>query len=264
MLFQVCVSAVVAASAASAFVARNVCNPDNCLRALKAASPLTRLAEAQQDCSAYLRIQGGRGMTEATVTGPMVTQTIYATDVSNQTVVDHVISIETVHNTTTLTKQETPTSTAYVFTTVTVDAQTLLKRENAATATIPIYATACSGNLRYTSACSCIGISRSPSTVTLSPSTVPTTVTTKAVATVRQTATVLTSRIVVYDETKVVTVTAPAITVSTMSIITVTKTAVQPAIPTTKLELGIGLDAVLGYLNATLAIVLGLGQDVEP
>lgn len=81
--------------------------------------------------------------------------------------------------------------------------------------------------MRYTSACSCIGVSAAPSTITLPVNTVTVTEPTTAWTTVYETSIVATSNTVIYDETITETVTGPAVTVSTVTTTTTTK-AVSP------------------------------------
>ena len=114
-------------------------------------------------------------------------------------------------------------------TTVTVDPITFEKRQ--AQPTLPTYATPCSGVVRYTSACSCIGVS-SASTVTAPTSTSWVTLPTTLVASVTATSVVSTSIQVVYVATNTVTVTDAPATISLIATETVTKTPAPPAGPT--------------------------------
>lgn len=154
------------------------------------------------------------------------------------TLVEETTVTQTVHDTFTSTIQETPTETVYTETiTITTDPVTVFKR--AAIPTIPAYASPCSGAVRFSSACSCIGAS-SATTITAPASTTTVTLPSTALTTVPVTSVVATSVTVIYDETTTVTETAPAATISTISTTTVTKTSTSeaPAAPTNKLNNG--------------------------
>ncbi|KAK6498930.1 hypothetical protein TWF481_011501 [Arthrobotrys musiformis] len=140
------------------------CNADNCLRAIRATS---RLSSASAACSAYI---------EQTVTPPTVTVTEYETisEIASETV--YTTQVDTVFDTETSVVEETATTILPGNTaTVTVYNPALKKRE--AAPTIPAFASPCSGEVRFTSACSCIGVS-APNTVTLATPTETLTITT--------------------------------------------------------------------------------------
>ncbi|KAF3936658.1 hypothetical protein ABW19_dt0207408 [Dactylella cylindrospora] len=107
---------------------------------------------------------------------------------------DDVTAISTVYETTTVTLYSTATDIVPVTLTVETTAyQNLAKRQQTdIPSSIPAYASACSGAVRYSSACSCIGVT--PTIVTLEASTI----TVSADATVTQT-TVTTTIIVATD-----------------------------------------------------------------
>lgn len=160
--------------------------------------------------------------------------TTYSTAVEQSTVTEDVVTTQTVYDTSISTVRETPTETLYTATvTVTVAPNTLKKRE--AQPTIPTYATPCSGAVRYTSACSCIGVS-SASTVTAPTSTSWVTLPTTVVASVTATAVVSTDVEVIYVATNTVTVTDAPATVSLITTETVTSTSTVPAAPTNLLS----------------------------
>lgn len=92
--------------------------------------------------------------------------------------------------TTTVTQTSTSTSTYVAMTTVTTTIQGKKKRQattvTAITQTptaVPTYASACSGTVRYSSACSCFGVSRVTTTAPASTSTVTVTVSTTVAST---------------------------------------------------------------------------------
>ncbi|EPS35297.1 hypothetical protein H072_11346 [Dactylellina haptotyla CBS 200.50] len=120
-----------AASAASAATTLMKCNADNCLRAIRASAFPTRLGTA--DCSSYFL---------ATVTPDTSTVTVTSTLSLTETLYTFVVP--------TLTPPpDTITGTEVAKRAVTV-----------VPSSIPSYASACSGAVRYESACSCIGVTR--------------------------------------------------------------------------------------------------------
>lgn len=125
------------------------------------------------------------------------------------------------HDVFTSTVLETPTSTIYTSTaTVTVPpVQVVTKRGLAA---LPTYATACSGVAAYSSACSCIGVSTAPSTVTALASTTTVTLPATALATIEVTTVVATSLTTIYHSTLTTTVTQPAAIVEAVTTVTET------------------------------------------
>lgn len=93
--------------------------------------------------------------------------------------------------TTTVTQTSTSTSNYVAMTTVTTTVQEGKKRQATTTVTaitktptaVPTYASACSGTVRYGSACSCFGVSRVTTTAPTSTSTVTVTVSTTVAST---------------------------------------------------------------------------------
>ncbi|KAF3194415.1 hypothetical protein TWF225_006958 [Orbilia oligospora] len=157
------------------------CNADNCLRAIRASHIPTRLAQASIDCSQFLAgiIGGGGGEQHATYT---ITESATITSVST-------ITLPT---TTTDDFHTTQTATAGLETIIVTvplpGGQTAKKRQ--AIITIPAYASLCSGPVRFTSACACIGVASVPPAETCSHTeTVSTTITIPATETVYTTAT---------------------------------------------------------------------------
>ncbi|KAI9147026.1 hypothetical protein HJFPF1_13057 [Paramyrothecium foliicola] len=222
MIARSFLAALAATTGVSALVARGVCNADNCLRALRAASPKTRLAQAQADCAAYLTV----------TSTPVTTVTDYDLSVATTTIVEEVTATQSVLDTFISTIRETPTSTVYTATiTVTVDpAPVVSLAKRAAAPTIPAYASPCSGAVRYSSACSCIG-AFTATTVTAATSTTTVTLPSTISTTARVTSVVSTSTTTIYDTTTTVTVTDAAATVSAIATETVTKTSTSSAAP---------------------------------
>ncbi|KAF3277497.1 hypothetical protein TWF970_005106 [Orbilia oligospora] len=139
-IFLIAVTALPVQSATS-----TKCIEDNCLRAIRATNFPTRPGTA--DCNSYF----------ATIVTPPVSTSWYD---SEYTVYDYTeVITETI--TTTLT---TATTTILPD----VGSQTLEKRDEPITNTatsIPSYASPCSGSIRYSSACSCIGATHTVTTV---------------------------------------------------------------------------------------------------
>ncbi|MCJ1437630.1 hypothetical protein MMC27_007017 [Xylographa pallens] len=189
------------------------CNANNCLRAVVASDHTPGPSSASKDCSSFFK----KTVTPATVTS---TATVYVTTTAATATLININTIqattlETVQITTVPTIQVTIVETAVpiqtvlstVLTTVTDDFTVTVvdKREVSASgmrhmldykgialeprqmtvapSSIPAYASACSGTSQYSSACSCIGVTPTTTTVTA-----PTTTTTKTI-TVSNTAT---------------------------------------------------------------------------
>jgi hypothetical protein len=124
-----------AAVSASVLEAR-VC-ADNCARALK-----NTLRPGAADCSALLT---------STVRPTTVTKTRTSTTSVTATYVVGVTATETV--------LQTATEVAHLTTTVTTTAPVIFKRKTTLKPlSLPDYATPCSGEAAYTSACSCLGV----------------------------------------------------------------------------------------------------------
>ncbi|KAK6533398.1 hypothetical protein TWF694_002344 [Orbilia ellipsospora] len=156
-LFAVC---AIKSAGASPLRPRD-CNADNCLRAIRASAFPTR--SGTEDCSSYFRTT----VTPAVVTVTS-TNTVYVTTTST----DSVTQTNTIFETATAVDYETETDYLSKTASVTVSAYAaaLQKRQQTAIPTaIPTYASACSGSVRYSSACSCIGVTAT--TITLDAST---------------------------------------------------------------------------------------------
>lgn len=270
MISNLLLVALGAASTVSALVPRAVCNADNCLRglwilrcislwdsadiqsaALRASSPQTRQAQASQDCAAYLVV---------TVTPPVSwvfrlficifeplrvylkhvliscsTVTDFSTISSTETLVEEATAVNTIHTTVTSVVHETNTKT--LFTSIATITQTVgggntpAKRD---APKIPVYALACSNTVRYSSACSCIGVTAAQSTFTASASTTTITVPTTIYETSQETATVATTDVTVIDTTITETRTVSE-TISTVTTTTITVSA--PSVTALTLEL---------------------------
>ncbi|KAH8912838.1 hypothetical protein BR93DRAFT_963974 [Coniochaeta sp. PMI_546] len=115
------------------------CNADNCLRAIRAT---TRLAQASIDCAAVF---------DVTVTPSTVTVTEYSTVSEIDTVTIPTTLVQTVHDT--LTTVVRVTSTVEASETVTIQ-----PAKRAVSSDVPAYASPCSGVARFSTACSCIGV----------------------------------------------------------------------------------------------------------
>ncbi|KAF3923639.1 hypothetical protein ABW21_db0206205 [Orbilia brochopaga] len=149
-----------------------VCNADNCLRAVRAAQPVTRLAEASADCSSYMGLGGLAAVAEPTTSTVTVTvtasfsETSTSTLESTSTVEVHVIATSTVQNADTLTVTSPPPSLATPF-----------KRRDEVSQLPSWAAGPCSVASRFTSACACIGVTSLPAIDVPPPQQVVTTVT---------------------------------------------------------------------------------------
>lgn len=93
------------------------------------------------------------------------TYTVTATSVGTVLTTDYALETDTIDITSTVVVDETvtvtsPTTTIIVVSTssIEVDPTTFVEKRDAPVATIPTYASACSGEVRYTSACACIGV----------------------------------------------------------------------------------------------------------
>ncbi|KAK6507416.1 hypothetical protein TWF481_005849 [Arthrobotrys musiformis] len=199
-----------AATAASAFhlnvnnnlLPRAGCNADNCLRAVRATQHGSR---GVNDCLAYWR---------TTYTPPLSTSYTTTTIETSTTSTDSLTVTATIHTTLTTSTPTTTTETVATtfFKTVSLsnDIQKRIANDPYAVQegnTIATYASFCSGVVRYSSACSCVGVS------TITTITAPIPITT---STITETST---------------TITIPAsITVKTESTTTTDATATVPSI----------------------------------
>ncbi|KAK6525592.1 hypothetical protein TWF281_010648 [Arthrobotrys megalospora] len=190
---------------ASVIDPRAACNADNCLRAVRATQFGSR---GFNDCLSYW---------QTTYTPP--TQTQYTTETAPATVTETLTLTTTTTVPVSLTVQTPSTSTVTLPTTFT-NIQTMgiqfNKRQQLPGPvqqgnTIPSYASACSGTIRYSSACSCIGISTISTITAPSPVTLLTETTT-------ETATETVTTYIQTDSltTTVATVTVPSILPSTV------------------------------------------------
>ncbi|KAL2060627.1 hypothetical protein VTL71DRAFT_9268 [Oculimacula yallundae] len=156
------IKTLLAGLAMSQVVVGQVCNADNCLRAVRAA---TLSGRGIAECSSYLR---------ATVTPPTVTfsATSYVTItppiVTSTLSTTQVVTPATVTTTTIVGSTSAPdavTSSVTFTTTVTVGVANGKRQVTQRPSNVPTYASACSGTVRYSSACSCVGAVRQTTTV---------------------------------------------------------------------------------------------------
>ncbi|KAH7310313.1 hypothetical protein BKA65DRAFT_485000 [Rhexocercosporidium sp. MPI-PUGE-AT-0058] len=155
MLFKIAVALAIASSPAlAAIAAAPVCNADNCLRAIRATTSL-----GSADCQSYF-------LTTVTPTRSTVTETAIVT--SSTTTTWLYTTTTTVANTVVSTSlipvakrlfqpQDLPLPDGLAS-----RRQVVTDGPQTSTPTgIPAYASACSGAMRYSSACSCVGATRS-------------------------------------------------------------------------------------------------------
>ncbi|KAK6514726.1 hypothetical protein TWF281_004921 [Arthrobotrys megalospora] len=153
-----------AASCAALVEARAACNADNCLRALRATQISGRLEQASSACNSFW---------VNTVT-PSIT-TITETATYSTTIISVVLTTDTntAHETVTstvfedATTQGDPTSTQTIFTPAPLPG----KKKRSVSGAFPAWASACSGAVRFTSACSCIGVTTAITVTAPAPST---------------------------------------------------------------------------------------------
>ncbi|RDW57513.1 hypothetical protein BP6252_13773 [Coleophoma cylindrospora] len=142
-----------------AYGALTVCNADNCLRAVRNTASAAR---GTADCSSFL-------IQTVTASGSTITRTVTAT--SSPSLTGSVTQTNTAsYGTLTSTELDTLTITPTVTISPTTSTQTsvatsvvFVRRDINA---VPEYASLCSGAVRYSSACTCIGVTAS-STVTV-------------------------------------------------------------------------------------------------
>ncbi|KAK6330108.1 hypothetical protein TWF718_003536 [Orbilia javanica] len=200
----IALGAISAASATEVCV--GVCNADNCLRALRATQIATRLPQASADCARII---------DVTYTPPTVTKTEYETATQIATVTIPSTFVQSFYDIQTDIVWNTATTVVTVTSTFT---QAPLNKRDASIS-FPSYATPCSGFYRFSSACSCIGVT--PRIIT-----VPAPSTTITIPTGETSSTSVTE-----VETTSVTVTTATVSVTTIAT-TITNTAI-----TTKTEL---------------------------
>ncbi|KAK6540087.1 hypothetical protein TWF694_008917 [Orbilia ellipsospora] len=203
MLFAATLALFAAAAAAVPAGSSMVCNADNCLRAIRATK-----RPGAADCSSYFQTT----ITPAAVTSS-VTSYIYVTNTATQdtTETDTIFQTQTDIEHTTITQTIPYTVTTQV---TSYSAGIQKRQETAIPSDIPIYATACSGAVRYSSACSCLGVQAT--TITASGPTVITTVpVTLTVSTQTVITTVSTDYVTIVDATTVIIETDATATQST-------------------------------------------------
>lgn len=253
--------------ASSASLAAATCNPDNCARAVTGTQAgLAFQSSAKADCSSFLQAT----VYPATVTST-VTTTIFpftATQTSISTTFEQTSTVypftETDFSTTTTFIQSTTDSTTdvvastetdfltvgtttvtdFVFTNIptTVQPQKRTITPDAPVGTVqptavPAYASACSGTVRYSSACSCFGVTETtitmptPTTFTTTTITGTTTITTEvattSVAILSETTTLISLVAATSTEDIIETI---SITTTTTSSVLATSTAITNAL----------------------------------
>ncbi|KAJ6259793.1 hypothetical protein Dda_5434 [Drechslerella dactyloides] len=206
------------------------CDADNCLRAVRNS---VRAPTGINHCSSYFLTTVTPAVVTVTTTN---TISVTATSVVDATETDNVektLTVEAHHTATNvIPATETVTATAYkdplelrkrqrdhpgyplTYTRVSFNPIDLEKRQQTAIpSVIPAYASACSGQVRYSSACSCMGVTASTVTVAASTTTV-TTSTTVTVSTETQKTIVATDfvDVTVATATKDITDTTVAVT----------------------------------------------------
>jgi hypothetical protein len=154
------------------------CNQDNCARAVNGSrNALDSQFSAKENCSSFLKVTVHQATATSTVTTTiypfMATQTSTSTTVEQTTTVYPLIetdflTITTVTETTTYSTYFLVASTETDFTTVRTITVQLQKRaitpassaETVQPTSVPVYASPCSGTVRYSSACYCLGITK--------------------------------------------------------------------------------------------------------
>ncbi|KAK6535469.1 hypothetical protein TWF694_001925 [Orbilia ellipsospora] len=195
----------------------SACAADNCLRAVIASAFTTRHGTA--DCSSYFL---------ATVTPPTVTITASATITTGTTVIQYVSETDTAHATDTINSHVTLTVNAASTSTTLFPPGDRKKNKRQVTVnptSIPAYASPCSGAARYSSACSCIGVSHVTVTVPAPSTTI--TQTTTSTTTVTSTLTTTTITSTVTDQTVTVTTTDSTQTNAQVVVVTATTFLMQ-------------------------------------
>ncbi|KAF3903675.1 hypothetical protein AA313_de0207753 [Arthrobotrys entomopaga] len=128
------------------------CAADNCIRAVRGTYPPR---PGSQDCSSYLR---------TTITPATVTSTVTETNHFTGSTTLSLTATDTEFQTSTVDFPTTTTTTLSLTSTTTIKppGATVKKAKRQVTvipSRIPAYASPCSGSVRYSSACSCMGIS---------------------------------------------------------------------------------------------------------
>ncbi|KAJ6256904.1 hypothetical protein Dda_7787 [Drechslerella dactyloides] len=181
------------------------CDADNCLRAVRNTEKNPR---GSTDCLSYFR---------TTVTPAVSTVTTTNTAHATATTTDSVVHTDTVSQT--ATETEHTTATVIVPFTVTVQetqysAGIAKRQQTDIPSAIPNYASWCSGAVRYSSACSCMGVTGTTVTIPAE-TTTATTDTTVTDTTTTVTETISTEIVTVFDATTTVVVTDTTVTSST-------------------------------------------------
>ncbi|MCJ1291374.1 hypothetical protein MMC34_002917 [Xylographa carneopallida] len=238
------------------------CSADNCARAVTGTTNgLATQAAHKQDCSSFFAVTVTPGTTTithtATITPATVTQTVTGAVVTqtvvvpvSETTTDATVDVTAA----TITDIVTVTlSTAIVTTTVATvvvqqsspaklklrdgfEQRVAPRAVTVSPSSVPTYASACSGTARYSSACSCFGITHSTSTASTPSTTITVTATATATATsvVTATATVDATTTVIASITLTDLITATAILtddVIATSIDAVTATTLSVPLP---------------------------------
>ncbi|MCJ1387154.1 hypothetical protein MMC17_010287 [Xylographa soralifera] len=240
------------------------CSADNCARAVTGtANGLAAQSSHKQDCSSFFDVTVTPGTVTythtATITPTTVTQTVIGTIVT-QTVVAATLSEATtdatVFPTTTITDVDTVTvSTAVLTTTVATivvegaspaklklrdgfEQRIAPRAVTVSPSSVPTYASACSGTARYSSACSCFGVTHSTTTASTPSTTITVTATVIATATSIVTSTTIldiTSTVIAsITLTDLITATAvvtDAVTATSIDAVTATTTSVPLPAP---------------------------------
>ncbi|KAK6356776.1 hypothetical protein TWF718_001118 [Orbilia javanica] len=152
------------------------CAADNCLRAIRATS---RLPWATTDCASFFAIP--------TVT---YTETLSFSETSFSTT--FVTETTTIELTATTSVDTTLTTTLSIAPTTTLTVQAPLRKRDGEVRSIPAYASPCSGAVRFSSACLCIGI-ESPTATPSTTVTISTTLSFSTVQTIIETTTIYTT-----------------------------------------------------------------------
>lgn len=175
-----------------------VCNADNCLRAIR-----NTARPGLADCSSFLA---------ATVTPATSTVTDTLTFSTTPTLTFEVT--DTFTNLATATEVVEQTTTETVTNTVTVHAGITLRKRQATVipSDIPRYATACSGTVRYTSACACLGAGSATTITVAAPTTTVTVSETVTPTIISEYITVQTDQVTVTDATVTNTVVVETVT----------------------------------------------------
>ncbi|KAE9363236.1 hypothetical protein N431DRAFT_475399 [Stipitochalara longipes BDJ] len=194
------------------------CNADNCLRAIEGAAFVTR--QGTIDCASYFKttvipatVTIISTISQTTNTATSTTNTVTVTSIESDftTITSTSLEIDIATSTTVVTA---PSSTL-TFKLLVRKHATLDKRQATRTpSSIPTYVSACSGLVRYSSACSCVGATKSIVTA-VAPST-----TIYVTQVLTQTSTYFLSQTNTVISTDIITITATALQTTTSTILT--------------------------------------------